>query len=400
VGESDGLAPAPVYGEPSAAPDRWLLWILVTAAAVEGVSGWLVSPILPVVGRNLHLGPAGIGIISSAAGAAQLPAYLLAGRSIGRFGARRALLIGMVCSVAADGLYLAGGGAALYFLARLLQGTEAAWIWMGIIFCIIERRGRHAGRELPAVFAGYSAGHVIGPLVGGIGGVRIPFLVHLVLVVPVMVAVVRIPRRAPAPAAPLFSVAMLRDPTFRYAMLGWSIVGLCLGFFQGGLAVHFAERLAQAQVGWLYTLTAVAAAIGAFSVGRLAHTTFRRRGVALAAVLYAAGMFAAGASHSLGVWILAAVVIGLGSGGIEPNLVAYVAHTAAPALLVAIQTVTVEGFAVGLFVGPALGGLIAEHSGFGVASATIAVPAIVLAMISMLAPRERPHVEAIPQLSP
>ena len=376
-----GPVPPSAPTEPAGA--RRTLLVLLAVATVEGIGNWLVPPVLPAIGRAEHLGPAGVGAIAAVGGAAEIPGYLMAGKVVARFGARRALWMGLAATVLADIVFLIGGDPLIYGAARVAQGFGAAAIWMGIVFTVIERRGRYAGRDLPAALVGYSLGHIVGPLIGGLGGIRVPFLVHAGLACPVLVAVWRLPGPPGRTEFRLLSLPSMRDPAFRYALAAWSMTGLALGFAQGTLPLHFAGELRQSGVGGLYAVTAAAAAVGAVTVGHLARTSMARVGVTIGLVLYAVGILAAGFSETLWIWLLALIVLGIGSGGVDPNLVGYVAHSATAERMIGVQTVTVLAFAVGVLVGPAVGGVVAERAGFPAASLTIVLPTLAFAIGSV-----------------
>jgi MFS family permease len=387
-------------------PGSSTLLALFSVAFTAGVGLWMVPPVLPQIGVQQHLGPAGVAVIASAGYVTEIIGYLLAGRTIARSGAHRALMFSLGFQVLGDLLFVLGGHLGLYLVGRVFQGLGMSWAWLGVMIGVIEERGRAASKTLPLLIVGFTLGNVVGPGIGGLGGIRLPFLVHAVLSLIVLAAVA--PNRWDVVAEPFgfLHSSIGRDRAFRFVIVAWSIFGFSFGYIEGALPVHFATRLSQSGVGFLYMVAAVAAAVGAVTLGRLAGSHRSRPGVALGMAFIAGGLLAGSISDSVAVWVAGAVIFGLGAGGSDPNILGVITTDVPFEIMIGVQTLAAEAFAIGLFIGPLLGGILAEQAGFGVAGIVIAVPSMAFAVVgtSLGIARRRapgsgsaPHMQGAPE---
>ena len=92
------------------------------------------------------------------------------------------LLCGSILLVAVGSLgFVLGDSLLVYFPARTLMGLGSGGIWIGVTFETLDRCPGEEYRCMSRVFAAYSAGGLIGPALGALGGVRWPFLAYLVV---------------------------------------------------------------------------------------------------------------------------------------------------------------------------------------------------------------------------
>jgi MFS family permease len=195
---------------------------------------------------------------------------------------------------------------------------------------------------------------------GGAGGIRTPFLIHLALVVALGLALTRI--GPPRERIDFRSDrAALRTRGFWLASAGILLVALALGAFDGPLPLHFAEQLAQAEIAALYVAAALIGAVCATLAGYLPP----RPGLAAATVLLPAGVALAGLTSNVSLWVLAAVVVGIGLGLGESGSLGVLLEAVGVERIVVAMVVWSQLWAVGYLVGPAVGGGVAEALGFG-----------------------------------
>jgi len=355
---------------------------LCVVAFIAGVGLWMVPPVLPQIGRIEHLGPAGVATVAAAGYFAEIIGYLMAGRSIAKSGAFRALTVSLVLQAGGDLFFVVGGHLGFYLAGRVLQGLGMSWAWLGVMIGVVEERGRAATKRLPLLVVGFTLGTVVGPVVGGLGGIRLPFVIHAVTCLVVLVALV--PNRWTVIQEPFGFLhrSMIRDRAFRFAIVAWGIFGFSFGYVEGALPVHFATHLDQAGVGRLYTLGAAAAAIGALTIGRLAASSRARLGVTVGMTLIAAGLLTGSIADSVAWWCVGLVAFGLGAGGNDPNILAVIMSDVPFEIMIGVQTLSAEAFAVGLVIGPLLGGLLAQGPGFAVAGMAASVPSAAFAVIA------------------
>lgn len=211
------------------------------------------------------------------------------------------------------------------------------------------------------ILAAYSAGGLIGPLLGATGGVGGPFLAYLLLVL----AAIPLAFLLGTPAQPRrfrTDRAALRLPGFWLACAGITVAILALGLSEGVLPLHFASRLGQAQLGALYVGAAVVVAASSALAGSMVPTW----ALAAAGVLVVAGIGLAGAATSVALFVLglglagAGAGIGLGQTGATGVLLAAVA----PERIVTAMVLWSQLGIVGYLAGPLLGGTVAQALGF------------------------------------
>ena len=156
--------------------------------------------------------------------------------------------------------FVAGGGLAVYFPARIAMGLGSGGLWIGVTFATLER---WPGREylgMSRLFGAYSAGGLLGPALGALGGIRAPFLAYLVLVCASLPLVLAL--RAPAAVRPFGSErGGFRQPGFWLAATGILFAILAIGTLEGVLPLHFASRLSQAQIAGLFVGTSLVVAV-------------------------------------------------------------------------------------------------------------------------------------------
>jgi MFS family permease len=196
-----------------------------------------------------------------------------------------------------------------------VQGIGAGGLWIGTAFAILERYPGEEYKRLTAILAAYGLGAIAGPAIGGIGGISGPFLLHLVLVTVLTVALVAI--GAPKNIAKFGSDrAALRSPGFLLASAGILMVALTLGTFDGPMPLHFGEQLSQAEIAALYVLAAIVSSGAAALAGRRPP----RLMLAVATVLMTLSIALGGATEMIGLWVVVAVLCGLGLGTGEAGL--------------------------------------------------------------------------------
>lgn len=226
------------------------------------------------------------------------------------------------------------------------------------------------------IFAAYSAGGLIGPALGAVGGVHGPFLAYfallLVAIPPVLLVGEPASRRE-------FSTdrEVLRTRGFQLASAAILFAVLALGVFEGVLPLHFADRLSQTEIAALYVGAALIVTVSA-----AAAASARPRALVVAAVALAtAGIALAGVAAEVPLWLLAlllaAVGIGIGNTGSIGVLVEAVPVERIVTAMVIWSQIGIAGY----LLGPLLGGLAADRLGFAYLGVVPAVAgALVLAL--------------------
>ncbi|HEX2045457.1 MAG TPA: MFS transporter [Gaiellaceae bacterium] len=355
--------------------------ILLALGALDSAGYSIVAPVVPEIGEATGAGPGVIGALVACFAVGQIAGYPVAGRGVQRRSALSVLAASLAVMVVGDLGFVLGEGLAVYFPARLLQGIGAGGLWMGIVFAVLERYPGEEYRRLAGVTAAYSLGSIAGPAMGGAGGIRAPFLVHLGVVVVLAVALAGL-GPAGRPVTLLSDRRALRSPGFWLASAGILLVALALGALDGPLPLHFGEQLGQGEIAALYVGTAVVAGASAVAAGRLPP-----RAVLLAAAfLLPLGIGLAGLAESIAPWIVAAALAGVGIGIGEAGALGVLLESVGVERIVLAMVVWSQVWALGYIAGPAAGGGVAEALGFAAIGLVPLAAALLLGVAFLRAP--------------
>ena len=339
---------------------------LLALGALDAAGYSVIVPVTPAIATATGAGPAVIGALVASFPAAMLAGIFLAGQGVRR---RRptAVLAGALALLALGSLgFVVGDGLPAYFAARLVMGLGSGGLWIAITFAILERWPGQEYQGMSRLYAAYSVGGLVGPALGAIGGVRGPFLAYLglVLLAVPLVAVVGTPPR-PRRFEP--DRGVLRLPGFWLACAGVLFAILALGLVEGVLPLHVADRLDQAQLGWLYVGLALLLAVCAVVAGRMAP----RRALAASVALVPVGVALAGLSGTVPLFVVGLGLAGIGIGIGETGSTGVLLEEVAPERIVTAMVLWSQLGIVGYLAGPAIGGAVAETLGF---QAVVLVP--------------------------
>jgi MFS family permease len=355
--------------------------VLLALAALDSAGYSIIAPVVPEIGAATGSGPGLMGVLVASFAVGQMAGYPLAGRGLQRSHAVAVLAGSLALVVLGDVGFIAGDDLGIYFPARLLQGIGAGGLWIGVSFAVIERFPGQEFRRLTGVLAAYGVGAIAGPAMGGAGGIRTPFALHLGLVACLALALVLI-------GAPKEPVAFgsdrraLRSAGFWLASAGILLVALSLGTFDGPLPLHFSEKLDQAEIAGLYVAAAVVGAVCATLGGRLPP----RPVLAAATILMTAAIALGGLTETVSVWVIAALLMGIGIGAGEAGALGVLLESIGVERIVLAMVVWSQVWAVGYLAGPAAGGGVAEALGFGAIGLVPLAAALLVAACFLRAP--------------
>ena len=362
-----------------------------------------IFALLPTVAPHvaeLGAGPIGVGLAVGAYSATNLPANVLGGILVDRWGRRRVTLLGLLGAAAAVLGYLFAGSVATFLLARGVHGV-AGGILIPAIFAAAGDRtqrgttGRTFGRlgavigaaavvapagagvlrqaaGTPAVFLAIAAALVLGAIIAYLGVHDAPH--HLGGGSPsttpdVEVVVVDPTERAPAMAVPTGSppassqvlLGLLRVGMVRRALLATAVLTAAVGVLAGFLpAAATALGATPSTIGSLFTVYAIFAAgvmlsplAGHVDTGR-ADTT-----ITIGLVTLSGALLTFAVAPNLAVALVGAAVFGVGYGLIFPAVAAATSSSASAASRGRAFGLFNVAFSLGLAAGPPLtGGLV------------------------------------------
>jgi predicted MFS family arabinose efflux permease len=358
--------------------------ILLALGALDAAGYSMVAPVVPGISRATGAGPALIGALVGALAAGQLVGYPLAAGGVQRRHAAAVLAAALALMVVGDLGFIVGSGLPIYVAARFVQGIGAGGLWMGVVFGVLERFPESAYLKLTGVLAAYSIGGVAGPALGALGGIRAPFAAHLMFTGAGAIAVALL---WATPAAPRFGSEReaLRTPGFALASAGIVLVSLCLGAFEGPLALYFGTRLSQAKIGALYVGCAVVLGASASASGRFRPWA----ALATGGLLLSLALPLAAATSTVSIWLVAIALLGVGFGAAEAGALGVLLETVGAERIVLAMMVWSQIWGIGYLVGPLAGGGLVEAlgpAGIGVVSA-IGDLAVLVAFAAVLRAR-------------
>jgi MFS family permease len=361
--------------------------LLLALGALDASGYSVIVPVAPAIADATEAGPATIGLLVASFPTGMVMGFALAGSVVRRRGAR-SLLVGSLAVVALGALgFVLGDSLAVYFVSRFLMGLGSGGIWIGVTFDTLERWPGQEYLCMSRIFAAYSVGGLIGPMLGAFGGIRGPFLAYLALLLaalPVVLFVAEPQVRREFDA----DRAVLRTRGFRVASAAILFAVLALGVLEGVLPLHFAERLSQAQIGGLYVGASLIVAVSAAAAG-----SRRPRPLVFAAVLLAvAGTSLAGIATDVPLWLLALALAAVGIGIANTGSLGLLVEAVPVQRIVTAMVVWSQIGIIGYLLGPLAGGLVADSLGYAFIGTVSAVAGLLV--VALLRTARSPVAEA------
>ncbi|HEV8696056.1 MAG TPA: MFS transporter [Candidatus Limnocylindrales bacterium] len=376
----------------------------VLLVAVNSLVGGMVGQersVLPLLATGVF-GVTGVTAILTyllAFGVTKAGANLLAGALADRYGRKPVLVVGWLIGLPVPLLLIWAPAWGWIVAANVLLGLNQGLTWSTTVIMKIDlvgptRRGLAMGLNEAA---GYGAVALTALATGAIAeqaGLRPgPFLVGLAyagLGLGASVLLVRETRshvdqeQSDRPSGDrlawreIFLRTTVREPSLSAACQAGLVNNLNDGMAWGLLPLYYATTgLSIAEIGILAAAYPAVWAIGQIGTGALSDRIGRKRLIVAGMLLQAAAIAVIAAGSSFGVWLAAAVILGLGTALVYPTLIAAIADVAEP---------TWRGSAVGVYrlwrdlgfaAGAIVAGLIADAA--GIASAIWVVAAITAA---------------------
>jgi MFS family permease len=140
--------------------------------------------------------------------------------------------------------FVLADGLGAYALARAVMGLGSGGLWTAITLSTLEHRPRQEYLCMGRILSAYSAGAVLGPAIGAIGGIEPPFLVYLAIVVAAALIALLMPA---AGGTRRYEVdrTSLRLGRFWFASSGIVFAVLALALAEGVFPLHLSTRLDQ-----------------------------------------------------------------------------------------------------------------------------------------------------------
>ncbi|MFB6299264.1 MAG: MFS transporter [Halobacteriales archaeon] len=353
--------PSPVTGDSETPPAsgsgaseynvRLVVGSLIAGVFFGGVGGGVAFPTLPTLGTILGIAPVVVGFILSANRFTRLVMNTPAGQIIDTVGTRKPMIAGLALQGITPFGYIIGlspdqipilDAAGIFFTSRLLWGIGSAFVFTGafgtVIHVTTERnRGKWIGYFRGGQSLGFPTGLILGGILTDLYGYSIAFgVAGLTGLFAALVAAVVLPDVTPDVSEPArireLPSIIRADP--RILMIG--TVNLGVRFLFGGIILSTIVLYAEVHGINIGTLSAVgvSGALMAISVlasgattviaGNLSDRLSNRAFVVIPAMgALALGFAALAAVPMLATTVLGVALIGVGSGGTNPPLLAY-----------------------------------------------------------------------------
>lgn len=352
--------------------------VLLALGTVDAAGYSVIGPVLPALAAQHHAGVALMGALVAAFPAAMMVGFAAAARAV-RSGHTRGTLVTAIAVSGLGTLMLAANpGLPVLFAARALMGLGSGGLWIGVTFATLAY---WPGREylcMSRIYAAYSAGALLGPALGALGGVTAPFLAYAALLAVLAPAAARLPH--PETTATFMSdTAALRSRRFWISALSIMLAILATGALDGVLPLHFARHWSQTGIGIAYLLVGALLALASAAAGHQPHTRMLITG----ALAVTCGLTLAGASSVPAVWIFALVLIGLGAGAAQTGATGLLLAAVPTTRIVTAMVVWSQLGILGYLAAPALGGLAAQHLGYAALGLLPAATATALAILAV-----------------
>jgi MFS transporter, DHA1 family, solute carrier family 18 (vesicular amine transporter), member 1/2 len=350
--------------------------VLVTVAAFSDILAYSIAvPVLPDLSRRAGASPTVVGFLFATFGVSVLATAVPMGAVSDRIGRRGPLIAGAIGLALSTVLFAVANTLPLLFAARLAQGAADAVTWV-VGFALIADlyTAEERGRVMGLVMSGTTIGFMIGPTLGGwmyeSGGPRMPYLFVAALSAACAIGFVWM---AAPPHVAVREHVRLGD-LLRVRAVVVCIAAVVLGagtlaMLEPTLALFLAEQvgLGPARIGLVFGAGSIVSAVLHPAFGRIADRTGGRRLVLIGLVGMACTLplLARIDSFESALLINALFTVTVAI-MITPSL-SYMADATSAA---GVQSFGVAygaynvAWALGLLVGPSIGGAAYEQVGF------------------------------------
>lgn len=314
------------------------------ALLVTMIGTTLPTPLYPLYQSRFGFGELVITVIFAVYAVGVICGLILTGRLSDEIGRRPVLLAGLACAALSSVVFLVAQGLAPLLVGRLLSGLSAGTFTGTATATLIDLSPADKRQRSAAIAAAVTLGGLgLGPLLAGAlaqtGAIplRLPYWVHLALLIPALPGILFAPEPVEAKAHPRFAPQRLAVPeevrgTFVRAGLGGFAAFAFPGLF-GSLGptflakyLGFHSHVTAGAVVWLLFMASVVGQIAIVRISDRAALVTGDAGTVIAALLVIAALEA----ESLALLVLAGVAAGIGQGlALGGGLAALAAETPA-----------------------------------------------------------------------
>ncbi|MHA5053743.1 MFS transporter [Streptomyces sp. SD15] len=307
--------------------------LLLGLGALDAAGYSLIALVLPGLAAQTGASATVLGMLVAAFPLGMVAGFALGGVVIQRSSPARLLAVGLSLVAAGSLGFVFGADLVAFVFSRLVMGLGSGCLWLGITFATLAAWPGQECLCMSRIYAAYSAGGLLGPLLGAIHGVRGPFVAYLVVIA--------------------FAV-------------------LALGTLEGVLPLHFGTKLGQSRIGVLYAATSVVVAVA----GAVAARWPPRAMLLVSTLLVVSGFALAGSSTAVPVWIAALAVAGAGIGLANTGATGALLDAVPPQRIMTAMVLWSQIGILGYLAAPLIGGPVADAFGYGAVAAVVALMAM------------------------
>jgi len=374
---------------------RALAVAIVTFATFTDLVAYSICvPVLPDLALRLGASPTMIGVLFGSFGVTLLAVSVPMGAVSDAVGRKGPLIAGTLGLAAATALFALSTTLPWLFAARLFQGVADGVTWVVGFALIADLYGpEERGRVMGYVMSGTSVGIMLGPSIGGwlyeSGGIRTPFVFVSAMAVACAAGFLAVDEPDhPEHASPPSIVSVLQVGDVARCASFVVLAAMTVAMFEPVLPLFFAKSLglSPTRVGLLFGSGAVASTVMPIVYGPLVPRWGARRMTIIGLILTASGLPLIGLAQGFRSALALILVEWTASAMIFTPSLAYMAEVTSFAEAAAYGIgygVYNAAWAVGLLVGPTVGGFLFERLGF--ARLTLTWAPFVIAMTVWLA---------------
>jgi MFS family permease len=286
----------------------------------------LPTPLYPIYQSQIHFSALIVTVVFATYGVGVLAALLLLGPLSDRFGRKRILLPGLALAALSSAIFLVAHGLPLLFVGRALSGLSAGVFTGTATAALLDLAPPDARRQATLIATVANLGGLgLGPLVAGAlaqlapDPLRLPYIVHLALLVPATAALLAIPNTgggsSSAAVAKLSIPGEVRTTFIRAGTVAFAAFAT-MGLFTAVAPAFVAKVIGDPSR--LLSGTVVFALFASSTIGQLSlERSGPERALPIGCVLMIVGtglIAGALAARSLGLLVAGAVVAGFGTG--------------------------------------------------------------------------------------
>ena len=374
-----------ITGRPSPRQARNTILLLAASVALMMTGFGIIMPVFPRRLAELGAGVQALGLMTMAFALAQLIASPIMGSLADRYGRRPLILLALFSFGLVNIGYLVAPTVAIFIAIRALGGVLTAGLFpaaMGMVGDLTAEEER--GKWIGIVMAGYGAGFVLGPVIGGalydLWGFAMPFIVSAFLAAAAfLAALVLAPETRPKAVRRRTGLRQRRDSAIRpegglmttmprpltiFGMLLFLdfMTAFPFAFIEPPMVFHMYDELkwSTMQFGVVVGAYGLTMMLGQLFLGRTSDRYGRKLiiliGLGLTALLYAGIAF----TESFGLILLSAALAGLGAALMAPALSAFYLDITAERYRARVLGVKGSALSLGGVLGP-LAVVVASH---------------------------------------